>query len=389
MANPVEARICLAWGTKCRDWQHRLWLGWIAVLAVGGLIFSWGQGQVPRRSAPATGNEQAQSIAPDLALYCEVIAAVRQGDNYYDVAADAIPRYGFPTSSPLNWRLPTSAWLFSCLPCVGWVQLALVMLSVVAVGLAVLAKYHDDGPLAAFVLGLLLIGIIRWSLDGYAFVAQEPWAATLLILSLAAQGLSQRDARWATVAIACGGLALLFRELALPYCAAACVVAAAGRKWFQAVGFGSCIAVFVVFYAWHVGQVQTQADLAAAATSTTGVGQWLCFGGLDFVLLTTRMNGLLFSLPSGALWGYLLAAMAGLSSRSTPVNTTACLTAVAFLLAFAVVGRSENFYWGLMPAPFLAWGAASAPTLLLARVSNSRTHQASDGPRTGKFLATC
>jgi hypothetical protein len=87
----------------------------------------------------------------------------------------------------------------------------------------------------------------------------------------------------------------------------------------------------------------------------------LRFGGLDFVLLTTRMNSLLFAAPGWLLWLYLLLALMGLASRGDETSQLACLGALGYLLVFAVLGRPENFYWGLIPAPFLAWGAAAGP----------------------------
>ena len=101
-----------------------------------------------------------------------------------------------------------------------------------------------------------------------------------------------------------------------------------------------------------------------AAPPGAGLAQWLRLGGLDFVLLTTRMNGLFFAAPAGLLWLYLLAALVGLANRPDETSRVACLAALAYLLAFAVLGRPENFYWGLLPAPLLAWGAAHGPAAL-------------------------
>ena len=97
-----------------------------------------------------------------------------------------------------------------------------------------------------------------------------------------------------------------------------------------------------------------------------GLSQWLRFGGLDFVLLTTRMNSLLFAAPGWLLWLYVLVALVGLSRDRSQASEVACVAALMYLLAFAIVGRPENFYWGLMPAPLLAWGAASGIKTLLA-----------------------
>jgi hypothetical protein len=89
------------------------------------------------------------------------------------------------------------------------------------------------------------------------------------------------------------------------------------------------------------------------------LAQWIRCGGLDFVLLTVRMNSLLFHWPASLLWVYLLVALLGLAQRSDFASRTCCLAALLYLLAFGVVGRSENFYWGLLYAPLLPAGLAA------------------------------
>src|SRR5581483_210674 len=57
-------------------------------------------------------------------------------------------------------------------------------------------------------------------------------------------------------------LALLFRELALPYCLVAGAMAAWKRRWVEGAAWAVGIALFFALLAWHVGQVKTQlADL--------------------------------------------------------------------------------------------------------------------------------
>jgi hypothetical protein len=358
--------------TNCRHARYKL--GAIAILAVAGLALGWDQGQLPRRDTPID-TVGANTTAPDLALYCEIIARVRAGQNYYSAARECIPHYGFPISSPLNWRLPTYAWVFSSLPGPAWIQAALILLSLAAIGLACSAQARTSGVLVAAITALFLFGIAAWSIDGYAYVAQEPWAATLVVISLAAHALGGRPGDrgqaagdrahlWRSLAVAAGIAALFFRELALPFCAVAAAVAAWNRRWFEAAGWLTGIVVFFGFFAWHVDQVHAQLA-GVAVEGAGGLNQWLRFGGLDFVLLTTRMNKLLFASPAWLLWLYLLASLIGLSQRTDETSRLACLASLAYLLAFAVVGRPENFYWGLLPAPLLAWGAAHGPLALL------------------------
>jgi hypothetical protein len=364
--------------------EARLTLVIFTFLAIGGLALGWNKGQLPIRENAAPAPAGQPEIAPDLALYRYVIAEVRGGRNYYEIARQQIPHYGFPIASPLNWRLPTYAWLLSRLPGQPWIQATLVALSIMALWLAYVAQSKTSGVGYAAVTTLLLFGVVRWAIDGQAYLAQEPWAATLIIISLSAHALggervgnalgNQRgpaqpndgalrsaqaayEAGWRSLAVAAGTLALLFRELALPYCVAAWLLAVSNRRWREAAGWTCGIALFFGFYAWHVSQVKAQlagTEIAQAA----GLSQWLRFGGLDFVLLTTRMNGLLFAAPAWLLWLFVLAALLGLARRSDASNQLACLAALGYLLAFAFVGRPENFYWGLMAAPLLAWGAA-------------------------------
>ena len=361
----------------------------LSLLAAAGVALGWNQGQLPRHAATpvqevgcisgAQCTVADQTTSPDLQLYREVIDEVRHGRSYYDVARKKIPQFGFPMASPLNWRLPTYAWVFSWLPGPEWIQGALVALSAVALALAFSAHSRIGGVGYAAATTFLLFGVIHWAIDGEAYLAQEPWAATLILISLGAHALGSRESGvrsqgkgdrergtgnsgqgWRCLAFAAGIAALFFRELALPYCGIACLSAAWNRRWHEAALWAVGIAAFCGFFAWHVGQVQMQLAGTEVAAST-GLSQWLRFGGLDFVLLTSRMNSLLFAAPGWLLWLYLLAALLGLARQTDETSRLACLAALAYLTAFAIVGRPENFYWGLLPAPLLAWGAAYAP----------------------------
>ncbi len=341
----------------------RVELALLALLAVLGAALAWDRGRLPRREPSPQPGAIAEAVAPDLQLYGEVVADVRAGIPYYAAARQRIPAHGFPISSPLNWRLPTYAWLFARFPGPRWVQAALALLSLAALALAFRAQRQSSGVAAAVVTCCLLIGVVRWALDGEAYLAQEPWAATLLIVSLSAHALA---GRWRWLAVAAGTLALLIRELALPYCGVACLLALWNRRWREGAAWAVGIGLFMAFYVWHVGQVRTHLPAAEAAAGS-GLSQWLRCGGLDFVLLTTRMNGILFSAPGPLLWLYLVACLLGLASSATETSRLACLAAAAYLLAFAVVGRGENFYWGLLPAPLLAFGLHAAPRALAKR----------------------
>jgi hypothetical protein len=220
----------------------------------------------------------------------------------------------------------------------------------------------------AAVTTFFMFGVVRWTFDGLAYLAQEPWAAVLIAISLAAGAMASGDREtegrrdgekkgWRWLSVAAGIGALLFRELALPYCLVAGAMAAWKRRWGEAAAWAVGIAMFFGLFAWHVGQVKAQLAGTEVAAGG-GIAQWLRFGGLDFVLLTTRMNSVLFGAPAWLLWLYVLVALVGLGRGQDETSQVACGAALLYLLAFAVVGRPENFYWGLLPAPLLVWGVA-------------------------------
>ena len=101
----------------------------LGLLALGGLVLGFDKGRLPDRDPAVVENVATTGIAPDLALYRDVIREVRSGRDYYQVARERIPAYGFPITSPLNWRMPTYAWLLSRLPNKCWIQLVLLLIA--------------------------------------------------------------------------------------------------------------------------------------------------------------------------------------------------------------------------------------------------------------------
>ena len=96
--------------------HSRLWALAVALLGLAGIALGWNKGDLPVRetSQAATiqhpGGDAGPSslpkdqLAADLALYCEMVYAVRQGANYYDAGREKIPRYGFPIAKRATKR---------------------------------------------------------------------------------------------------------------------------------------------------------------------------------------------------------------------------------------------------------------------------------------------
>jgi hypothetical protein len=359
---------------RCADltpWQARIALGLFILVAIVGSVFSWNRGNLPQRdtfretqavNVDVASVDVPTNIAPDLQLYRDVTAAVAGGENYYNAVKPQLLKHGFPIRSTFNWRLPTYAWFFSLLPGPWAIQGLLVLLAAAGLTLHFQAEQTVQGLAAALISAFLLIGVVKWSVDGLAFYTQELWAAVFILISLGA--ISRQETGWRVLAIAAGIAALMFRELALPYCFWAGAFAAYHLRWKEAAAWSGGIALFFAFLYWHSQQVAAQLTPEDLQTPGGGIAQWLKYGGLDFVLLTTRLNGFLFAAPGPLLFLYLLFALVGLATMRDERMALQFFAAASYLAAFSLVGMTINFYWGLLFAPLLPAGIAAVPQVV-------------------------
>jgi hypothetical protein len=293
----------------------------------------------------------------DRELYAEIVRRVGQGQDYYAVAAAAQRAHGYPTGPPWAFREPAEAWLLALLrtDVVRWA--ALLLLAAAAVVLIRNAADQAPGPTwrrigmtLLFGVGLAIVGVPA------APYLQENWAAVLIGLSLACWRPSGR--RWA-LTVAFGLLACLFRELALPYMLAMAGFAALERRRQELIAWGLALAVLAAALAVHF--------TLAAGQHLPGDGVspgWVRLGGWPFAVLAARRNIVLAVLPAPVASLVLLASLLGLVAARSPWTSRIAGTAGAFLLMFMVVGRPDNYYWGLMIAPLLAMGLPFAPAAI-------------------------
>ncbi len=363
--------------------EARVTLLLLGTLALAGCIAGWGKGNLPQR-APREVTAATRDTTPDLALYQAVIADVRGGRDYYDAAHEHIPRFGFPISSPLNWRLPTYAWLLSLLPNKCWIQAVLLLFGVAGLMLTFAAERATRDIFPAAVTTFVMFGVFKWVLDGDAYLAQEVWAGVLIMISVAALRLGESSWKWRLLAASAGIAALLFRELALPYCVVAGGLAFWQRRYWEAALWGKGLVAFGLLLVWHVFQVRSELAEEGIVGGGAGLAQWIRCGGIDFVLLTARMNSLLFHWPAALLWIFLLLSLFGLANRADFASRVSCLAALAYLVAFAIVGRPENFYWGLLYAPLLPAGIATGTHVLSQLWSDVR--ESTDEPSGRRIL---
>jgi hypothetical protein len=335
--------------TRYAGWPRvAAWLvlaGMLAVLA-WGLTTYFG----PPPPPPPTPQE-VEERGTDLRLYHRIVARVHAGESYYDVAGSELRRDGYASSSVLNWRLPTYAWLFGYMPAPICGQILLIALAIWAIYLSVGFAAREAGRAPALVVFIMLFGAFMWSVDGEAYYIQELWAAVLIQISVMALAAERR-----LLGVSTGVLALLFRELALGYVLVCLVIALWTRRWRELLGWIAGLVLYAGFTAYHANQVLQRVLPGDIATES-----WLCWGGIAFVLKTTRMHEFAFRLGNWFHAAYLPLALVGTFAWRGKTGWRMAMTCFGYKLSFLAVGQEFNDYWGIMDVALLSTGAAISP----------------------------
>ena len=321
----------------------RLLLAALLVLIVSGLALLM---ERPGGSGVPNAPERT-----DAALYRAIAARVAAGESYYPAVAAEHRNRHYPLRPFLTVRLPTLAeWTALISP--DGAALALRLLSFVTLGAFLLRMRSEvrPGPTYAAAAALAAGGIVLLGLPAFA-VWHEAWAALLICLSLACRS----ERRW-TLSLALGLAAALTRELAVPYLLVMAFAAWSEGHRREAAAWAASVGAFALAlagHAWLLSGFVTAADAASPG--------WSRAGGWAFVLDMARNCTALTLLP--ALLAALLVPLSlfGWSAWRSPLGARGALLLCGYTAAFMIVGRADNFYWGLMIAPLLLVGLAFAP----------------------------
>ncbi|MBX9813636.1 MAG: hypothetical protein K2X76_02940 [Sphingomonas sp.] len=303
----------------------------------------------PPQVKPVPGDPA--SGVTDILLYESIVAGVRNGGNYYSVAADALRRGEFPLKPFVTFRLPTLAVIEAMLP----PSLMIALLYALAAGVA-LAWFQVLRPaftrpfalaLALVMLGAAMIPFVQPEL----IPMHEIWAGPLIALSLALW----RPGR-ARDAIAFGLIAMLIRETAALYAlvmlGAALVERRRGEAWGWAGALG-VLALVVTCHAWAVSRVVTVDDAVSPG--------WHGLLGFGYFVKTMTLATALSELPLFLAAPLVGAALIGWSGWADPRARRVLATIAAYALLLSLFARANNFYWGLLAAPPLLIGLAFLP----------------------------
>ena len=290
----------------------------------------------------------------DIGVYRAEVRRIHSGEGYYQAAAKELVERGYPTRSVFNWRTPLPMWMLGKLPdpVLGKGLLGLLALAVMVLSFEALAREQGHGIGRPVACVLLLGGPLMPCVLGDLIVLPVLWAGVFIALSICAYGLGRPG--WG---VAMGLLAVLFRELALPYCVLAMALACWNNRRKELALWMAGLAGWVVFFGWHWMQV---APLIAADARAHQEG-WVQFGGAPFVISTVQMTAYLLLLPQWVTALYFVAAMFGFAGWHTPFGQRTGLTVCVFVLAFAFVGQEFNQYWGSLTAPLFSFGVVRFP----------------------------
>jgi len=319
------------------------------VVFAAATLFFVGVTLSPLKSGFADATDRG---AGDIGLYVAEVERIHGGQPYYDAAATELRERGYPTRSPFNWRTPLPVAIIAAMPepALAKVLLGLACLALVWLAFTFVADNASLGE--GLFAAVLLLGALLPCMLGELLVMPELWSGVFVALSAVCLALDRRG--WG---VACGVVALFFRELAAPYVVVCLALALAERRPRELAGWLLGLAAYGVFYANHLAHVlpRISADDAAHA------GGWIRFGGAGFLISTAQMNAFLLIVPQWLTAVYLGLALVGATAWRTAAARPIGLSIAVYAIAFSVAGHDFNQYWGSMIAPLLCLGVCRAP----------------------------
>ncbi len=291
----------------------------------------------------------------DLALYEGIVAAMRSGGGYYDVAADQLRALDYPLRPFLTFRLPTLAVVQAALPPVAVVILMLsisVSAGLAWLGLLMARAFTRPAPLvtAAVLLAGGLVAFVQWPLWPF----HEFWAAPLVALSLAVR----RPGLWLSAA-AIGLAATLIRETAALYLLVMATCAWVEGERREAVGWAGALGLFAIvlgFHAWAASQAVGPLDAQSPG--------WAGLNGPGLFVRAVWQSSALQLLPLALAAPVVALAAFGWSAWADPAGRRVVAVIAAYAIVMSLFARLDTFYWALMATPLILVGLAFLPDAL-------------------------
>ena len=326
----------------------------VAILAGFLALVVWGL--VAGTDLPAD-YQSSDPAMTNVGLYNAVVDKMIEGEGYYQAINESQAVRGFPTRPFPTVREPALAtvesWLGGSRP-MRYVLLALLT----ATGVAVIVRLRSVATGRASWLAASTLAVISPVLffNSESVDLNEYWAGLLVALSLAC--LSKT--RW-LFSVVVAFMAVLVRELALPLLGAIAVYEFFRGRRQRAVVWVAVSVVFLGILMIHAANVEH-----SVAPSTVQSPGWLKFGGWPFFVDSVRYSSLMAVMPVAVAAIAVPLAMLGWISRQGDFANRITLVLVTYALAFMIVGRPGNFYWGFLFVVVILPGIAFAPAAFLS-----------------------
>lgn len=302
----------------------------------------------------------------DIHLYRSIIAQVRAGKGYYAGTAQMLRTQDYPLRPFIAFRLPTLVWILAPIPdFAGQMLIALLCGGVIlawTVRIAPAMKSQDTVGRASLLLllGCLTVGTPTLS------ILHESWAALLIALSLALH----RPGRWLP-SLLIALLAVMIRELALPFLLLMAALALHQRRWKEGASWIAAIALFALALFLHMQQVA----LVTTAADPASPG-WSSIGGWRHVIASVRKSTALTYLPTPVAAMIVPLALLGWAAWRDAGGLATFLFLSGFAVMMMLFGRPDNFYWAVMIGPLLLVGLLFAPGALRDLILSIRARPA-------------
>jgi hypothetical protein len=290
----------------------------------------------------------------DVSFYARVVERVKSGQPYYPVVASEVRALHGALKPFVTVRTPLLATALAALPdpaFAAWILRALAAITLAAWGWRLDVTRMRPLPMV-FTLAMLASGY-ACALMSQAYLMHEAWAGLLIALALALY----QPGRWG-VSLALALLAALERELAAPFLLVMAAFAVIERRPKEALAWIAGVGVFALALWRHAARVQ-----ALFLPSDTASPGWLGANGWPFVLHAASWNGLTQTWP-GLIVVLFPLALLGLLWTHDPAIKRAAVTVFGFTAGLLLVGRPENYYWGMVMAPLWCLGLIAAPRML-------------------------
>lgn len=329
-----------------RAWRARATILLLVALCCLGASLGGSALALKQHSHAAGGEARNNEPMTDQQLYESIARQVREGRPYHEAALETQRKNRYPTRPFYTVRPPLLSWLIAG---TGHVTAWLMLIGVgLLAAVAWMARLRAT-PVTAMLFGFIMVNsyALYW-LDRTIAFEHEAWAGAFIAMSLALS----RDRTW-PLAVAAGLLAMLIRELAVPFGCIMLIGALMERRRSEAAVWVLAIAAALMALWLHAIAVNTLVlpnDLSSRPYGDAGGPVLAMMSVLQSQAIPDAAWPAVGALVPLALWGWI--------SQGSPASRKVVAVLTAYILLVALFARAENYYWASLATPLLLPGLA-------------------------------